>query len=337
MRQIVRTTLEAHPAITVAGETADAYEARKLIKLINPDVVTLDIEMPGMNGLDFLEKLMRLRPMPVVMVSSLTRESTSAAIRAMQLGAVSCVGKPQGMIGPADFESLPQTVLSAARARVPGPARGAAPDQPAKGYDPGRKVVLVGASTGGVEALFTVFRSFPANCPPTFVTQHIPAHFSASFAARLDANCAPRIVEAQDGLQVRPGMVVIAPGGDHHLELGPGLRCRLTGGERISGHRPSVDALFESAQDIAPRVAAALLTGMGRDGARGLGQLRQRGAFTVAQDESTSVVYGMPRAAVETGAASRVCPLHKVAKTLLDAPLKNRRARAPTAATNGAR
>lgn len=333
LRQIVRRKIEENPSIQVVGEAADPYEARSQIKALSPDVITLDIEMPRMNGLDFLEKLMRLRPMPVVMVSSLTKASTSAAIRAMQLGAVDCVGKPSDLLSATAFDSLSEKLLTAARAK---PAHGRAPAPaelpPPAGaqdttYDPGRRILLIGSSTGGVESLFSVFREFPANCPPTLVTQHIPAHFSTSFAARLDAHCAPKIVEAQHGMRVTPGMVVIAPGGDAHLEISSGLVCRLREDERVSGHRPSVDRLFTSALPLARRVSAALLTGMGRDGATGLGQLRAQGAYTIAQDQETSVVFGMPRAAIEEGAAIKVCPLERVAKTLLHAPIGSTSAR----------
>lgn len=330
MRKLIRIKLETHPGLEVVGEANDPYEAREVIKAKSPDVITLDIEMPRMDGLDFLEKLMRLRPMPVVMVSSHTEKSASATIRALQLGAVDCVAKPAMPYGEDAFSSLPETVYSAARARVSmttaQPARPQSTTEE-ENYDPGRKILLIGSSTGGVEALFTVLRRFPANCPPTFITQHIPANFSASFASRLNAHCAPTVCEAKDGLQLKPGMVVIAPGGDTHLEVGPGLSCNLTMGDRVSGHRPSVDQLFSSALPYAKRIAAALLTGMGRDGAEGLKKLHDAGARTFAQDEETCVVFGMPKAAIELGAADRVCALPMIAPSLLRAEV-SRRARA---------
>lgn len=325
LREVVKHHLESQPEIRVVGTAADPIEAREAIKRLNPDVITLDIEMPRMNGLEFLRRLMQLRPMPVVMVSSLTGPSTKMAVQAMELGAVDCFGKPASLSDDTGFEGLSQSVLSAARAdvgRFPLARPVAAADPlPDNSYDPGRRVITIGSSTGGVEALFTLLRRFPVNCPPTFITQHIPSHFSESFARRLDSHCAPRISEARDGMEVRSGMVVIAPGGSHHLEIGRGLTCRLREGPKVSGHRPSVDALFDSARPYGKRLAAGLLTGMGRDGADGLLRLKESGAYTIAQDEETSVVFGMPRAAIEQGAAVKVAPLTRIAPMLLNAPV----------------
>lgn len=189
-RRLVRNRLEQHPKLTVVGEAAHAHEARELIKRMNPDVITLDIEMPHMSGLEFLEKLMRLRPMPVVMLSSLTGRATTETIRALELGAIDCICKPSAD-DPASLDSLPETVAAAASARVVGRRDPGPIALTERGPDPGRRIVMIGASTGGVEALFQVLRNFPENCPPTFVTQHIPAQFSSSFAKRLDSTCPP--------------------------------------------------------------------------------------------------------------------------------------------------
>lgn len=321
MRRMIRQKLEEHPHLVVVGEAEHPHEARGMIKALNPDVLTLDIEMPHMSGLEFLEKLMRLRPMPVVMLSSLTGHATTETIRALELGAVDCLCKPN-MTNPNGLEELPEVVYAAAGATLIGrPEKAATKDvsNPALGPDPGKRIVMIGSSTGGVEALSQVLREFPENCPPTFITQHIPAHFSASFAKRLNTNCAPKVVEATDGLVVEKGMVVIAPGSEAHLELvmRPYPTCRLKHADKVSGHRPSVDVLFESGTAVAKRISAAILTGMGQDGAKGMLSLRNAGAQTYAQDEASCVVYGMPRAAMENGAAMKALPLRKIANALL--------------------
>lgn len=325
MRKLIRKTLEQHPQISVVGEAAHAHEAKSLLKTTNPDVLTLDIEMPHMSGLEFLEKLMRLRPMPVVMLSSLTGRATAETIKALELGAVDCVCKPNAT-DPSSLADLPNTVRAAARAKVigrPETAPVATPSVERKlGPEPGRSIIMIGSSTGGVEALSQVLRHFPENCPPTFITQHIPAHFSASFAKRLNSNCAPNVMEASDGLVVKKGMVVIAPGSAAHLEMvmTPYPTCRLRQADKVSGHRPSVDVLFNSGTAAAKRISAAILTGMGQDGAEGMLALRNAGAKTYAQDKASCVVYGMPRAAMEIGAASEALPLRRIAQALLPSP-----------------
>jgi two-component system chemotaxis response regulator CheB len=275
MRALIAATLSRDPGILVVGEAADAAEARAAIKALDPDVVTLDIEMPSMSGLDFLERLMRLRPTPVVMVSSTTTRGADATIRALELGAVDCVAKPS----PGDersFAALAVKVRAAARAPVgPGAMRTAAPaaaSTAAAAYAPDGRVVAIGASTGGVEALVAILSCFPARCPPTVIAQHMPAPFVPSLARRLDRLCAPEVLEAQDGAPLVPGRVYLAPGGPAHLELA-GTRepcCRLWHGEPVSGHRPSVDVLFASlAATAGARAVGVILTGMGRDGAEG--------------------------------------------------------------------
>jgi two-component system chemotaxis response regulator CheB len=311
MRGLISAALRRDPDIVVVGEAADPLQAREAIKALNPDVLTLDIEMPNMDGLEFLEKIMRLRPMPVVMVSTLTQAGAEASIRALELGAVDCAAKPT-CSGSGALPELPLRVKAAARANV-RPRAEPAPRKPARGgYAPSSDIVAIGSSTGGVEALLTLLDTFPETCPPTIITQHMPAAFTKSFAARLNRSCAAYVEEARDGAPVEPGRIYVAPGGGAHLEVsGTGaLRCRLREGEPINGHRPSVDVLFESVARAAGAAAVGvLLTGMGRDGAKGLLAMRRAGARTLGQDEASSVVYGMPKAAVELGAVERQAPI----------------------------
>ncbi|RAK59449.1 chemotaxis response regulator protein-glutamate methylesterase [Phenylobacterium hankyongense] len=319
MRSLIAAVLSRDPEIEVVGQAGDPLEARDAIKALNPDVITLDVEMPNMNGIDFLERIMRLRPMPVVMVSTLTVRGAEVTLEALELGAVDCVAKPStgGLEG---FQELPEKVKTAARAKVrPLPPRGAAPPQPLQHTADGR-VVAIGSSTGGVEALIAVLGRFPANCPATVITQHMPAAFTKSFADRLDRLCAPKVEEAYDGAPLAAGRVYVAAGGACHLEVvgAAQLRCRVQPGEPVNGHRPSVDVLFRSvARTVGRRGVGLILTGMGRDGAQGLLEMRQAGAHTLGQDEASCVVYGMPKAAFEIGAVERQAPLDRLAGELL--------------------
>jgi len=305
MRQLVTRAIESDPGIQVVGAAKSALEARDLIKQLNPDVMTLDVEMPEMDGLSFLERVMRLRPMPVVMVSTLTAKGTETAISALALGAVDCVVKPTAG-NPRSFDEL------AAKVKIASMARRRQPEAAEQGpgfsgpYRRDGKRGAIGASTGGVEALIAVLSKFPENCPPTLITQHMPPVFTRNLATRLDRMCAPSVVEATHGAPLRPGVIYIAPGGDQHLEVTgrSALACSLKPGSLVNGHCPSVDRLFASvARAAGPRAVGVILTGMGRDGAQGLLEMRQAGARTIAQDEASSVVYGMPKAAVEIGAA----------------------------------
>jgi two-component system chemotaxis response regulator CheB len=322
MRSLIATVLQRDPEIEVVGEAGDPLEAREAIKRLNPDVITLDVEMPNMNGIDFLEKIMRLRPMPVVMVSTLTVRGAEATMEALELGAIDCVAKPStgGLEG---FADLPFKVKAAAKAKVrPLRQAGATPPTPLE-HTPDDRLIAIGSSTGGVEALITVLTRFPANCPPTVITQHMPATFTRSFSERLDRLCAPKVAEAHDGAVLENGRIYIAPGGEKHLEIGGSgtLRCRLSDGPAVNGHRPSVDVLFRSvARAAGRRAVGAILTGMGRDGAEGLLAMRRAGARTFGQDEASSVVYGMPKAAFELGAVERQAPLDRIAAELLKAP-----------------
>jgi two-component system chemotaxis response regulator CheB len=319
MRAIISNALNRDPGIEVVGQAADPHQARAAIKELNPDVLTLDVEMPRMNGLDFLERIMRLRPMPVVMVSSLTRNGAEATLRALELGAFDCVAKPQ-TADREGFDRLLPLVRAAANARLrPAFATPSRPVNPQ--FRPDGHLVAIGSSTGGVEALLTILSKFPANCPPTVITQHMPANFTTSFAQRLNRSCAAEVREASDGAALAPGRVYLAPGGETHLEVagaGP-WRCRLTRDAAVNGHRPSVDVLFESvAKAAGARGLGVILTGMGKDGARGLLAMRQSGAKTLGQDEASSVVYGMPRVAFEMKAVMKQVPLGGMAHEVLE-------------------
>ena len=330
MRGLITAGLNRDPEIEVVGAAGDPYEARGAIKALNPDVITLDIEMPNMNGLDFLDKIMRLRPMPVVMVSSLTQAGAEVTLRALEIGAVDCVGKA-GFGSAESMAEIAAKVKAAARAsirpRLAAQTRVAANTT----YRPSGDIVAIGASTGGVEALLALLGCFPANCPPTVITQHMPAAFTASFAARLDRASAASVSIPAQGALLEPGKVFLAPGGDVHLEVyrhaDNRLHCRLTEGELVSGHRPSVDVLMNSvARAAGASAVGVLLTGMGRDGAKGLLAMRQAGARTLGQDAASCVVYGMPKAAFELGAVERQIPISAMGEAVLDLAADNVRA-----------
>ena len=314
IRSMISNVLERDADVEVVGWAEDPIEAREAIKQLNPDVITLDVEMPRMNGIDFLERLMRLQPTPVLMISTLTQAGAAVSLRALELGAIDCIGKP-------DFEGLADKVKAAARARVRPLSQRPAAHAPVAGYRPGSKVLAIGSSTGGVEALDTVLSAFPENCPPTVITQHMPATFTASFAARLDKMCAPKVQEARDGAPILPGHVYLAPGGVSHLEVTGGAqpRCHLTSGNPVNGHRPSVDVLFRSvARAYGRRAVGVILTGMGRDGAEGLKLMHDAGARTIGQDETSCVVYGMPKAAWELEGVDRQLPLASISRAVLE-------------------
>jgi two-component system chemotaxis response regulator CheB len=328
MRGFIKAALERDSGIEVVGQAADPLEARQAIKALNPDVVTLDVEMPNMNGIEFLDRIMRLRPMPVIMVSSLTTSSSDATIRALEKGAVDCVAKPSHGHEHA-FEGLPATVKMAASAfvRPSVPSRPApSPFREASNYVHDGRIVAIGSSTGGVEALIAVLSEFPANCPPTVITQHMPANFTKSLAARLDRLCAPTVSEAVDGAELLQGHVYLAPGGAMHLEVVNTrlLRCRLRPGDAVNGHRPSVDVLFSSVSKAAgEKGVGVILTGMGRDGAAGLLAMRHAGARTLGQNEASSVVYGMPKVAFECGAVEKQLPLGRIGHEILAAAARH--------------
>ena len=325
MRAMIAALLNRHPEIEVVGQADRVEVARAIIRELNPDVVTLDVEMPGMNGIDFLEKIMRLRPTPVVMVSTLTARGTDATLRALELGAVDCYAKPSANARDflaGDNGRLAAMVVAAAASRPQARALGTVQPRPAPVDFAGNgKVVAIGSSTGGVEALTQMLGSFPANCPPTLVVQHMPATFTRAFATRLNTHCAPTIVEAEEAAVLEPGHVYIAPGGSRHMLVkNPARpRIRLQPGEPVNGHSPSVDMLFRSvAECVGGSAVGVILTGMGDDGARGLLEMRRKGCATVGQDRATSVVYGMPKVADEIGAVAEVLPLPRIAGRVLE-------------------
>jgi two-component system chemotaxis response regulator CheB len=318
MRGVITATLRVDPEIEVVGEAADPHEARQLIKQLAPDVITLDIEMPNMDGLAFLDKIMRLRPTPVIMVSTLTQAGAEINLRALEIGAFDCVAKPSSY-APDSFETLAEKVKAAARSRRKPRQALSVPLHMSGGYVPDGRIIGIGSSTGGVEALITILSKFPPNCPPTIISQHMPPAFTKSFSERLNKLCPPEVSEAQDGAKLRSGHVLLCPG-DSHLELKGrhNPTVHLSKAERVNGHRPSVDVMFHSLlQAEGGNCIGVILTGLGRDGAEGLLALRKAGADTIGQDEASCVVYGMPRAAHEIGAVVRQLPLERIAERII--------------------
>ena len=328
-RRLFQDILSQDPEIEVVGAAENPLRARELIKQLNPDVLTLDIEMPEMDGLSFLDRLMRLRPMPVVMVSTLTQVGAEEALTALELGAVDYFPKPTVAAGEAISAQAGEfraKVKSAGRAHVrprPDP-KAAKPAAAVKrpDFDPSAKIVAIGSSTGGVEALRDILRGYPADCPATVITQHMPPHFTESFAKRLNATMVPNVREARSGDKLETGTVLIAPSGDNHLEVvagAGGFSCRVGPGAPVSGHRPSVDVLFDSvAKSVGERAIGVILTGMGHDGAEGLKHIRDAGGRTLGQSEDTCVVYGMPRVAYEMGGVEKQVRLPQIAKEIFN-------------------
>lgn len=332
VRQVLSAILSQHPGLEVVGVAKDPYDAREKIKQLSPDVLTLDVEMPRMDGLTFLGKLMKAHPMPAVMLSSLTDRGTATALDALALGAVDVIGKPsldQAAGLQAMGAAIAETVHAASYARIhSAPRSSAPPPEPAAALVPlaararaGRTLIAIGSSTGGTEALRQVFEAIPANLPPIAVVQHMLPGFTPAFAERLDRASAATVKVAEDGEPLRSGTVYLAPS-DRHFQVarqGGGLVAQLMDGERVSRHLPSVDVLFDSvAEACGPHALGVILTGMGEDGARGLLRMRQRGARTLGQDEATCVVYGMPRVAWARGAVQEQCPLSSVPRLLAE-------------------
>lgn len=333
MRALLMARLSRESDIEVVATAANAQEGRELIRQFDPDVVTLDIEMPGMNGLDFLDKIMALRPTPVIIISGSTQEGAETTAEALARGAVACYAKTPGGDAFGSDPRLAALIREAAQVHFNRPVQpGAAPMQagPIATHKPRSgppRLIAIGASTGGVEALHAVLANFPADCPPTLVVQHVNARFAPSIANSLDRACTARVMLAEADLPLKPGHVYVAPGDDRHLTVGGGslpgsaFHVRLRRGPPVSGHLPSVDALFMSvAERLRADAAGILLTGMGSDGAQGLLAMHRAGALTIAQDESTSTVFGMPRAAITLGAAEVVAPLHAICDQLFRVP-----------------
>ncbi len=350
VRGLLAEIINRQPDMECIGAASDPIVAREMIRNLNPDVLTLDVEMPRMDGIDFLSKLMRLRPMPVVMVSTLTERGAEVTLRALELGAVDFVAKPK--IGVADglrqlADDITDKVRTAASARVrrlppaaggvaggvagsaPAGAAGTAhhstlrPAAPVAGI--GRlsteKIIFIGASTGGTEATKEVLMNLPADAPAVVITQHMPAGFTKSYAARLDGLCRIRVKEAADGERILPGHAYIAPGG-FHLSVersGANYLARVRDGEPVNRHKPSVEVLFESAaRVVGPNALGVMLTGMGADGAKAMKVMRDAGSYNYCQDEASCVVFGMPREAIAAGAANEVLPLQRIAPALVE-------------------
>ncbi len=326
VRKLLTEALAKFPDIQVVGTARDPYEARDRILELEPDVITLDIEMPRMDGLTFLDKMMRSHPMRVIIVSSVAQASSANAVRAMSLGAIEVVPKPEGSMSIPDVERflvrairvaarIPHSRLRAPRKRVVPPPRRAAGAGALS-----TRLIAIGASTGGPPAIETVLSGFTPDLPGTVIVQHMPPHFTKAFATRLDGLVPVRVCEAEEGELIKDGTVYIAPGGRHLVvrRSGEGFRCHLKDGPPVHHQRPAADVLFDSVVECAgPTTVAALLTGMGADGARGMLALRERGAWTIAQDEESCVVYGMPREAVELGAVCEVLPLDEIADAII--------------------
>jgi two-component system chemotaxis response regulator CheB len=330
VRQVLGMILSRHPMLEVVGTAKDPYEARERIKDLQPDVLTLDVEMPRMDGITFLGKLMKAHPMPVVMLSSLTDKGTAIALDAMALGAVEVIGKPavdQAVGLEAMGAEIAEAVYSASWARIlgvrPKPAATVRPTLAslAARAQASRALIAIGSSTGGTEALRQVFAELPGDLPPIVVVQHMLPGFIGAFADRLDREAEPSIKVAADGEQLRPGTIYLAPS-DAHLAVqrkAGGLLAQLQPGERVSRHIPSVDVLFQSvAEACGTHALGIILTGMGEDGARGLLSMRQKGAHTVGQDEASCVVYGMPRSAFLRGAVVEQAALPTIPHHILD-------------------
>jgi len=336
VRSLLTEIINRQVDMECVGAAADPLVAREMIRNLNPDVITLDVEMPRMDGIDFLAKLMRLRPTPVVMVSTLTERGADVTLRALELGAIDFVAKPK--VGVADglrllADDITDKVRIASKATLRRPvhapaAAAGSPEaaRPAAPVSVGRlsteKIVFIGASTGGTEATKDVLVNLPPDCPAIVITQHMPAGFTKSYAARLDGLCRIRVAEARDGERILPGHAYIAPGGTEHLSVersGANYIARVTEGEPVNRHRPSVEVLFKSAaRVVGPNALGIMLTGMGADGAKAMREMRDAGSYNLVQDEATCVVFGMPREAIAAGAAHEVLPLNQIAPRLIE-------------------
>jgi two-component system, chemotaxis family, protein-glutamate methylesterase/glutaminase len=333
VRSVLTEIVNREPDLQAVGSAPDPLVAREMIRALNPDVLTLDIEMPKMDGLDFLERLMRLRPTPVVMVSTLTERGAEATLKALELGAVDFVAKPRVGIA-AGIQALAADICDkiriASRVRLSRQVRGASPDSPSAG-EAGKavpahysristeKLIAIGASTGGTEAIREVISRLSADSPAVLVTQHMPPGFTRSFAARLNGLCRMTVSEAVHGERVLPGHVYIAPG-DHHMKLaksGADYVIELDDGAPVNRHRPSVEVLFHSVAALAGQNAlGVMLTGMGKDGAAGMLEMKHAGSFNIAQDEASCVVFGMPKEAIAAGGVDEVLPVTRIAERL---------------------
>ncbi len=329
IRSLLTEMINEQKDMEVVGTAPDPIVAREMIKQLNPDVLTLDVEMPKMDGLDFLEKLMRLRPMPVLMVSTLTERGSEITMRALELGAIDFVTKPKTSIasGMLEYtELITDKIRIASKARIATLQRSAKPQanstMQASLKNPlisSEKLLIIGASTGGTEAIKSFLLQMPSDCPGILITQHMPAGFTKSFADRLNSICKISVKEAIDGERILPGHAYIAPG-DKHLLLarsGANYITQLSDAAPVSRHKPSVDVLFDSAAEFAGKNAiGVIMTGMGKDGATGMANMRQAGAYNFAQDEASCVVFGMPKEAIAHGGVEEVLPLDDLPKAV---------------------
>lgn len=324
VRKILSNQLDQHRGIEVIGTAPDPYIARDKIVALEPDVLTLDVEMPRMDGVTFLRKLMKYHPMPVIILSSLTPKGGKTAMEALAAGAVEVMSKPGPVYSVGDAcADLVEKIKAASRARIGKHTtiRSSAPSKPLYMTETTNKIFAIGASTGGVQALTHVLSALPANAPGTVIVQHMPAQFTTSFAERLDGDCLVNVREAKDGDHVIPGSVLIAPGGLHMLLQRSGANYYVTvkDGPPVCRQKPSVEVMFNSVAKYAGANAiGAILTGMGDDGAGGLLNMRKSGAHTIAQDEASSIVFGMPKEAINRGAAEKIVPLSGITKTLIN-------------------
>ena len=333
VRSLLTGIINREPDMETIGAAPDPLVAREMIRALNPDVLTLDIEMPKMDGLDFLERLMRLRPTPVVMVSTLTERGAEVTLRALELGAVDFIAKPKlgiaaglGALGHDICEKIRVAARARMRRHIKAPAlhvEGAVlkPARPNFSRVSTEKLIVIGASTGGTEAIREVLQQLPADSPAVLITQHMPAGFTRSFAARLNGLCRITVSEAVDGERVLPGHAYIAPG-DRHLRLaksGANYQVAIDDGPPVNRHRPSVEVLFKSVAALAgPNALGIMLTGMGGDGARAMLEMKNAGSFNIAQDEATCIVFGMPKEAIACGGVDEILPLQKIAARLLE-------------------
>ncbi len=338
IRQLLSAILESDRDITVEGSAADPYVAREKIKKLDPDVLTLDVEMPRMDGITFLGNLMRLRPMPVVMISTLTEKGAEVTLRALEYGAVDFISKPKLDVA-AELSAYTDEIISKVKAAVQANVRAlnrqSNIQQPSgkksadavlgkiihSYFSTTDKIIGIGASTGGTEAIKQVVAGLPPDMPGIVISQHIPEAFSGPFAKRVDSITSLTVVEARDAQHILTGHVYIAPGNRHLLVRRDGARyiCSLNDGEAVNRHKPSVDVMFRSlAQNAGPNAYALMLTEMGDDGAEGMGEMKQAGSITIAQDEKSSVVWGMPGEAVKRGYVDEVLSLSKIGRRLIE-------------------
>lgn len=324
IREMLQNILSSDPNINVIATAEDAFDAREKIKKFNPDVITLDVEMPKMDGIAFLEKVMTLRPMPVVMISTLTQKGTDTTIRALELGAVDYVGKPTSNsddLKKVSAEIIDKVKIAASANVCKHVEKGQCEVvDSVVGKNPNKDLIAIGASTGGVEAIKEVLVRLPNNLPPIVIVQHMPAKFTQSFAKRLDQTCKLKVSEASNGDKLQSGHVYIAPG-DMHMKVetsGGSGKLIVKEGEKVSGHCPSVDVLFESvASCYGSRAVGVMLTGMGKDGADGMLSMRNAGAFNIGQNQQTCVVYGMPKMVKDNNAVNIQKPLTEIASEVV--------------------